>query len=400
MGYNKILLNIFTTLLVILTLLSIVSIGYSAYYFKHNKKIVINNVNANALSATDPALKEVFPFEVKLFTNKNKNGRYCYDFQVNTYVNGDEVVDGHYKTVTSMGFQAIDKLSLNENVNNNFMGDCYHSLYFDNVDKNSFYYSTDLYSKTSYSALKTLPEYKGFIFDTKVDGKPVYFTLAPRGYKPTYKKWWYMWNQEYFGINMFIRDLESAVASLKDGKHILKMDISKYFTFAIVNNDGTSVESVGGKNTYLDFTMFNIKIEKSSNGLVDSSESLFKQFGANPDYANVHKQDDYFGAVTNYYINEYSFDLTKNDNNTYYLSLKEDIIKFLSTFKGLDIIININLDSKFFDDNYCTGLTLNAFKDLKFKECNISSSTSREFNLNGNTGNFTFSNIEVIGGVE
>ena len=379
-------------ILSLLTVISVVVIGYSIYYFRYTHKLVINNINANALTYVDKEqVGTRFPIEVNMFSNKNKNGVYCFETLFNTYTNGNLPEAEKFKNIYSTGVQVVNEIKTSTKTINTGFLNLQNSIVSDCID-NAVYYNTDIYADKSYTAIQNLNEFNGFIFDSN----GVLFTLAPgKNVQTSSVLWFDIYHR--FDINTFIIDLEKAVYSLEDGEFILQFNISKYFNWALIDTDNNTSTGTDNINKTIDFTIFNIKINKSSNGLVRANQSIFKKVNNDKDFSvNVDSVNDFGNVQFNYYINEFNFSVIENEKGKY-LKLKEDITEFINSFKSVNLVIDINLNSKYFDNAEITGLSDDAFNGLPFKSCKISTNEERTFDLGNNTGNFVFENITIQG---
>lgn len=397
---KKTITIVLSVLLVVLILFSIISIAYYFYYFKNNKKKVINTLYGTNLSYVDPQFDKNYPIEVKFYSNENRNGKYCFELNFNFYTDTEIPENNEYKNVYSAGLQITSPpaLYLTEYEKGSIFDRNHYNCYAFNNNVN--FYNTSVANNVSYSAIKELPSFNGLIFDT--DKK--LFVMEERGEEDSiYVGHSGLWSEVYFYNNLasFVKYLCEATTSLKEGKHVLQFDISKYFKCSFVVKNGTAISTDTG-NEKIDFTIFNIKVEKSSNGLIDSSQSLFGLYNDNPNFEIDKTNKDFYNISNLYHINEYSFDLTKDLNGSdymYLISLKDEVISFLNKYTDLSFVIEINLDSNYFYNKCCIGFKENAFKDFNFDKCTISSKTQTIFNLNNNVGNFKFNNVSVVGGI-
>ena len=381
----------FSSILALFVFFSLGVIGYSIYYY-NNKPLTSQTYYLNTLNYTDPEDDSKYAFEVNMFNNTRKNGRYCFEF-ISNYYTDSEIPEnpGEYKNVYSSGVQFVDKFSYEKHYDSAFMNWGESFTYYTLGNK---YFYNKSYDNTSYSAIKNLDDLKYWILDC--NGKLV--TMQIKGNVHTgVVHWLGHWDYFNYDFNYMLVKLEKSVKSLVDGQHILQFDLSEFFTFREYNEETKQYDKpVKGD---LDFAIVDIKINKTSNGLIDAKQSIFNLVKNDADYSAVDSVNDYYSYKSTYYLNEFDFDIVSNSNGTCYITLKDDIAGFISTFIDLDIICEINLDSTYFVGNYCLGFAENAIKGVNINYCTINSNSPTTFYLNNNAVNIVVdSNITIEGG--
>ena len=91
-------------------------------------------------------------------------------------------------------------------------------------------------------------------------------------------------------------------------------------------------------------------------------------------------REEYWKTETTYYLENEDFTV-KYENGGYFAALKSRTINYLTPFRNLNLIVNLDLDN--FNINgqkvELKGLTENAFGELEIDEINLTSTQQRDF---------------------
>ena len=377
---NKVILTLFIILLV-LVLASVGVIGYTIYYFYNDPPTTVAVGNVDALTY-DP--EGHYPIEIQLYTNDRNNGELVYEFKMNFYtdtlipqtdagkqeiiddntssngtVDSDAILADCFKTVYSQGVQFTNEIEFTHRVETGFtqiVG------YYEPA--NAYYYNTA--NGTSYDAIQALDYKDKWIIDF---GEGQLGRITQDAGLITVAQALWITSGINRDINKLIKDIYDSVASLDYGKQVLMFDLSDYLTFEFFSTEDLQfhVPETTEQHLYV-----NVLINKSENGIVDASQSLFGMVENNSNWT--------IDGVTaeNYWTSHACINLTQADFDIDdgLLTLKQGAIDYFSVYdpEMLDLTIYIDLSR-----TEATGLARNAFGELQVDNIIISSSTNETF---------------------
>lgn len=394
----------------VLILCSIALIGYNSYYWKYvaPTRTTISTAYVDNLKYVED---ETYFMEVNYFSNALKNGAEVFEVRLNYYTDPEKVPEDEkvFKNVYSSGIQFIGKpafktIKRNEPGSWGFLklGDN-HSYALELTGDNHKYYNTT--NGKSYEAIAKLGEV-GINDKWIVDFDGTIALIEQRGFStdnPRVGQNSFEHFYEYLDINSFIDALYKSVASLDNGLDVLQFDMSKWFKGYILDETGRKFETVS--HGHQNWMFINVKVNKSSNGLLSASQSIFNMVNADSNYYfDGSTLSDYWKSKTVYTLVANDFDfISHNGSTTDYLArLKPAAINYLWSFNNLDINVIIDLDSKYLVDTNkkLVGFATNPYGILDIKQTTIKSKTLATFKVHEQLENAQLVNviIELIGG--
>lgn len=357
-------------LLVLLFLLVFASIGtiaYSVYYFNNNPPTTNATGYVDSLSY---APEQTYAIEINYFENIKANGVQALEYRWNYYtdtlipttetgiqtakdnatignkLDKNKLFDNLFKVIYSSGMQMIDDIKFNL-LRYQQPALIFGDFRYCTQPVNPYYYNTT--NDTSYTGINNLDYTDNWIID---------FGSGTLG-RIVQDKEQVLLNEHPFGnsyyrmdVNKFMRDVFECVKSLKYGKQVLMFDLSDYFVFEFFSTDDLKFHrpETDEQNLYI-----NILVNKSENGMIDKSQSLFKIVKGNPDWNNSGLENsDYWKSHQEITLLESNFVVTDN-----LLLLKPEALKYLKSFDNIDICIEIDLARV-----NANGFAKNAFEDL------------------------------------
>lgn len=388
----KTLLNI---ILVILFILSLLIIPFSIAYLK-NPPETVKTAYADTLTYAqeDKNGDKPYPIEVNVFTNERNNGMPCYEIRLNYYTDANiPEVEEDYKNVYSSGFQCLEKVRTKDKLTTNYIS---YALNSTEIVSPCFYYNSVF--GESYKAINELDYSDKWIFDYGAGHGLM--LVSSMGDKLVSQ---FLWEKAYqrIGINDFIKAIFEIVELMDDGVYILPFDVSEYFNYKIYDTEQKKFIDEQADNKWLFFQM---KLTKSSNGLVSSNQSLFGQIANNSHYGyDGISNADYYRSMTVYNLTEDDFYLKQSivNGQTYNLAtIKTSVRDYLKSFSRMYIRVLFDLDNLKFDN---LGFSSDAFGDVAVNDVIVSSLTEKTFynfsnkqlNLNGNITVLTGGDLNV-----
>lgn len=363
-------LTVFIAILFVLMFASLASIAYAFYYFNNDPptSVIVGKVDALAYDK-----EENYPIEIQLYTNTKGNGKYAYEYKTNYYTdteipeqttltNADKIIAECFKTVYSQGVQFIDEAVFTYNKKTTGLG--IHSAGFGFridrylIPKNAFFYNTS--NGVSFEATNNLDYLDNWIIDFGANSLGM--ITQDKGFTFDHS---FLWNHYYYHIDIYnlIFDIYSTVDSLDYGKQVIAFDLSDYLTFEFFDVNDLKFHTPQSDQQHL---YVNVLVNKSENGLVDASQSLFKsvQGDSNWNYTGI-QSTEYWTSHTVISLTEADFVL---DNNNL-LSLNPKALAYYKLFYDLDIEVNINVEN-----TSGVGFARNAFDTLAINRIIIVSS--------------------------
>lgn len=344
--------------------------GYWIYHQFNDNDLTTTTIYLNSQETEDG---KFYFIEVNDFTNKNENGKQSFE------VNFTGFTDSLFSTTYSVGYQSNGEPSFTLD---------YHSDGWSNKDFYTFtkntYYSYDTSNNKSFGSVKNLGSNDSYILNLGTSEEP-YPALIKTKKNPyvLYKTGFlgFEYYMKYDSIKL-IKDLYKSIRSLEFGTNIITMDLSKYFDIypQIQDSDGDLVWSKTA-TTDEQYVYVQVKVNKSSDGIIKAAQSLYSAFANNPDWSIYDS--------TSYWKNEVQFDLSVKDfdyiniedTNTYCATLKTDMYNYLNMFHDIEIVVYVDLDSSYLSNReiILVGFSEDCFKDLEIKSINIYTSAETSF---------------------
>jgi len=387
----KRILSVFFVILLVLDVFAVGLIGYTIYYYRHNPP------TTTAVGKVDTLVYDVeqkYAIELNLYTNDKQNGIEVKEFRVNYYIdtliptsetgksemtanNTDSVgnvsnsgiIADCFKDTYTQGVQFIGKSIFEQEQSFDLLGWRYNIML---APVNANFYNTS--NGTSYKAINELDYLDKWIIDFGENN--LGRITQDKGYE--FISEGYLWLKYYLhkDINVLIRDIFRSAESLEYGKKVLVFDLSDYLTFEYFSTDDYKfhVPSTTDQHLYI-----NVLVNKSENGMINAEQSMFGLVNNNSDWSyDGVVAEDYWTSHTGINLTEADFDV---NSTTKEMTLKSSAIKYYSQFDAntLDLTINIDLSK-----TTGTGLSKNAFGDLKVDRIIVSSDSASTFTYYAN----------------
>lgn len=341
--------------------------------------------------------EEKYFIEINYFNNSKGNGLEAFEVKLNFYTDQElpeQNEDGSYntKTMYSSGFQSIGGLSYTTSE------DAQIADVFDGKAENiyriqdGYYYDTEM-GGTSFGSLRgeKITNRDKFIYD--INGELC--LVQNQGEVYTHNRLWVRYYTMH-DVSYFLTSIYETVKSLDYGEHIFAIDLSDYFFVTLQNENGSfDTEDHTSDEQFL-FT--NIKVNISDNGLISSEQSMFGIVMNDADWTLDNTgREEYWQTKTTYYLD--NEDLTvKYEDGGFYATLKTSVVNYMSPFRNLNLIVNIDLDNFVVNGQKIElrGLAENAFADLEISEINLTSTTQRDFYVYDTSNINSDGNINLV----
>lgn len=382
--------TILNATLVVMFIIAVLTIGCSLFLLSIAPETLQTLYVSGALTYAeeDENGDKPYPIEIKLYTNENENGIKCLEVKFNYYTDTTiPTTEDEYKNTYAQGFQMTDGSFFSFR---STLG--WWSSTWSTTPVNCYYYNTT--NNVSFYAINALTPDDSWIVDYSIksaDGTTQnnLVKLMQKGsvQTGTGALGWVGYTEQ--NIYMALHNMLLSAGSLNDGEWILQFDMSDYFTFKIYDSETGQFSS-----DYTDETsvFVNIKVTKSSNGLVYASQSMFGAVEHDTNYSYVGiTANEYWESYTVYTLSANDFSFAINDDYLVVATLNEDVYSYISTFKRLYLIVYINLDDFGFD-----GLAEGAFHGLPINEVIITSSTQRYFAVYDNYNIIADATVEIV----
>ena len=341
--------------------------------------------------------EEKYFIEINYFNNEKGNGVEAFEVKLNFYTDAhlpEQNEDGSYdtKTMYSSGFQSIGGLSYSFNEDTSldavFTG---HDEHYYKI-KDGYYYDTEM-GATSFGSLRgeKITDRDKFIYD--INGELC--LVQTQGLTYTHNN---AWVKQYTAhdVSYFLTSIYETVKSLDSGEQIFVIDLSDDFFVTLQNENGSfDTENHTSDEQFL-FT--NIKVNISDNGLISSEQSMFGIVMNDADWTLDNTgREEYWQTKTTYYLD--NEDLTvKYEDGGFYATLKTSVVNYMSPFRNLNLIVNIDLDNFVVNGQKIElrGLAENAFADLEISEINLTSIQQRDFYVYDTSNINSDGNINLV----
>ena len=374
--------NIFHILLIILLVLSLVVIGVFAYYklFVKDLTIGINNIgdqnpvnlvelkDQNKLTEEEIEYYENrYLFNVNIFDNSKGNGEELFELRLDYFTDPSLL----HTACRSTGMQRVGPLSFSDIAVNS--EEEANSI----VSAGAYYYdTTNMISWSGGNVATQLNRNAKLII--KVDNRPYLMQLTG---KEVYKEWWGSWQYLYFYGAVF-KDVLDAVKtnSAGYGDYYITLNLSKYFT--LYEYDEESGKFIEDNISDEVFNYAVLKFHYSPDGVTKASQSMFGQIAKNTKYGETDIDTSYWQEKVVYTLTEK--DLSYRYSEVYsgsLATLKVDILETLSKLENVEINVEIDTNSEYFEDNNINfvGFDFNAFEGVKLNNLVLNGSGTIKF---------------------
>lgn len=372
--------------------LAIVSFFFVSWwvFYEVNLKDAVTAVKTNFVNNATYAEDDVYFMEINIYDNVVE---WKWNYYVDTSLpekNEDGTYDTKYMFSTGVQFYSQD-------VNENFEayadnGVILTDIYVKMGAKNCTYYSNDG-SETAYvSGGTNIANQNKWIWD--VGGELC--LIEAKGDVKFAGALWISGYEVFDTTKLMFENWESAL-TCENGLSIRTFDFSRYYTLKTFNSEtGKFDVPVTDEKILKEWTFVNVKVTKSSNKMISASQSLFNSYKGDSDWQADGTEDKqtYWMDETVYHLDNNDLTYTKTDDG-YYLSLKSACEKYLSEFKNVYFVLDVNLD-EFEEILNIKGLAENAFGDVEINEINISSSEKRDFIVYDEDLNIKTTNVTII----
>lgn len=334
--------------------------------------------------------------DINYYTNERGNGKEVFEVQFNYYIETsipEKKEDGTYesKYIMSSGVQFYDTPISSAKAHS----DIIYGSEYKQVLQNCEYY--------------TAPEglnYGYFVTDTNITNKNEWIwdidgnlcLMEEVGVVEESKFLW-LSNTREWNVEALIVSLYNSLQTIENGETITMFDFTPYLNVTKMFNSET------GKMEN-DFTMndiqtyANIRINKSENGMVEATQSLFNSYRGDTEWTSAGSglNELYWDDFSTYEITSEDFTFEKVDEGRL-IYLKPSCETFLQEFSNVQLIVNIDLD--YFENLTIIGLKQGAFEDFKIFTFEITSSTAQDFYIYDDLGVeiWNGTNVNILGGV-
>jgi hypothetical protein len=345
--------------------------GYSSFYWKNNTSITVTTSYINELTWAEG---EKYFIEVNYFSNELGNGAEVFEIRLNYYTDVAEPqsVDC-YKNIHGQGVQFVGAPAFSSYEHREWktglFGWGYGVRTLRHTPINPFFYNTTNTNGESYTATNELNIRSSWI----VDFSGTLAMAAQKGFSMMLQRGeevpdtnYRIGNRElyeYNDINGFMKGMYDTATGMRNGLRVLEMDMSRWFVGLLFNNETKKFDRVdhGHQNNMF----INVKVNRSPNGMITSSQSLFGAVARDFDFAHTGS------TANNYSIVNSIYELGFNDFEVVggALRLRQSVANFLSSFNNLDIVVRLSASEgliPFADD---------AFRGLRIKEVIVGGAT-------------------------
>lgn len=399
-----------SSILLIVFIFCAVICGYWCYWKLTYSDSTLDTYKASTLTYVED---KVYPIEINVFTNLNKNGKRVVEFKFNSYMDteiptlNEETGKYGLKDLYSIGVQfeynPKKLLTSDEDAKGyTFYQNTYKQGFLwlgdrtTNIELNkAFYYNASF--GESFGATKEITRKTNFIFD--IDGKLAKLTQFDKRVKvggSSSARTLY----HYFDIFDFFYHLtDNVVDTFENGINSYVFDLSTWFKFELFNEETGKFEKTGDAtqiNTYVA-----CKVTKTDDGLISADQSLFGIFKNDAEYGT--SRVDYWQSFTEYTITEEDLVYTKISANDYRASIDKACIEYLNSFENMKVHLVLDLDS-----NYLANRNINVVEfskgfasKLKLSSVTILSDIERTIDTYETIPNLTLENVTInnLGGI-
>lgn len=352
--------------------------GWLMYYYMFLKDNVV--IQTNFVDSASYSEDETFFIDINSYTNEKNNGEKVIEIKFNYYIDSDlpqKDEDGKYqsKYIYSSGVQFHEdkKYDIPHVMSSAPAYGAWSSIKEYKIN-NCVYYDKDA-GDEGFESMTTLTEQKQWIWDVK--GKLC--LLQVKG--PTVVKYgtWGWKHYIRYNTSALIARLYEISDSLPNGEHIKMLNFSEFFHIMLQDENGIFKNEIVDENVLKEWTFVNVRVNKSQNGMISSTQSLFNSYKGDTEWT-------FDGSENNqlYWADETIYDLTIKDfkyttaDNGYNIELKKSCVDFLQEFSNMVVNVEINFEDINPDLNVI-GFTEKPFGNLKVNKIELNSPTHRDF---------------------
>ena len=327
-----------------------------------------------------------FFIDVNYFSNERNNGKEVFEVKFNYYIETsipEQNEDGTYdnKYIMSSGVQFYDTPISN-----------YQQTYMRLFDKKIYGYV--LNNHTYYA----MPQGQnvGYVVsdETSIEGQDKWIwdiggQLCLMEEVGDIQFDQEVWTKHYktWDVNALITSLYTSIGSFEDGETITMFNFTPYLNVTKMFNAETGrMESDFSLNDI--WTYVNIRVNKSSNGMVDATQSIFSSYKGDSDWTLSNT-----GLNSLYWDEAGVYEITDEGRLIY---LKPSCKTFLEAFEDIELKVNINLDD--FVDLKIVGLKQDSLDGFVIESFNITASEQQDFYIYDEFEDISTQNVNVIRG--
>jgi hypothetical protein len=283
---------------------------------------------------------ESYHMNLNYYTNENKNGKEVLDYNLK-YYDSQSIAAG---TVgTGIQFVGVKPSFKVEPMPGQSLGDLIFNPAFrvslTNNRKDIEYYNTAS-NGVSYQATNPLNFGNSFLYD--IDGK---FIKIQQRAEPIEKvSVGFITGRIYSDIWLVLANLVSTLNSLPYGQQVLRVDLSPFFDIYMSEDGGSNFELI--TNHTSDYVFIKVAINKTANGLVTASQSLFGQVLGDTEFSLIGETSSYWKAFGRVTLDVSAFDYTKYGSDDFLCTAKinKALADYLGAFENVKITVNILLN--------------------------------------------------------
>lgn len=360
-------------LLIVLMLTALIAdiVYVFIYLFAPNKSTVTTMFASDLKNVEDDNLKHII--NIRYFKNADNSGEECFEMQLNYFTDENlSLNDSNDNSVYSKGIQLVNPdWGYSATHTSGFMFGvqkyvakaAFIPYYIYNMYQGSSYL-LDFYAPSSinhYDAAEQASTIfnKDFFrisvgedifkvtFNTSVDDEP---------FKKNGDGWFNAQTHEYYYQNnaaKFILDLYKSVVTLNPGENQTKVfEFHETFNYQKYDKDTKQYTDILDKKSE-DYALitkelisyYGIKVDVYNEGITKASQSLFSCVSGQFDFniTNEDMTDDYFVGVNKVKLNELDFNYKLDENNNYYIELKDSVRDYYNNYIDTAFEISINM---------------------------------------------------------
>lgn len=185
-----------------------------------------------------------------------------------------------------------------------------------------------------------------------------------------------LFNYKLISDGYLYNALYNTCKSMEQGTYYITIDLGEFFDVYLWDENTLQFDKLTADVQY---TYVTCKINIDDNGITTRNESLFGMVAENDGTVSFPVDDQenkYWQVVNNVELDINDFNLRySNLNNGYFLTIKNEVAKSLSSYKNLRIKINLELKN----DDEILGFDSYGLYGIEIYEINIESETERDF---------------------
>lgn len=363
-------IGIVTLIILLFTALIADMIYVFIYLFAPNKSTITTVVAGELNNVEDDNLKNII--NIKYFKNADNSGEECFEVQFNyftdenlsdtenndssIYSKGIQLVNPvcGYSTKVSGGIFGVQKHVAKAGflpyyIYNMYQGSSYLldyyspniATYYDAAEQSSTIFNKDFFRITVGEEIFKVT------FDTSVDDKP--FKKNGDGFVNLKTHEYYYQNNAAH----FILSLYNSVKDLNPGENQVKV-FEFHETFNYQKYDKDTKQYTDILNTKSEdyalitqelISYYGIKVDVYNEGITKASQSLFSCVSGQFDFnlTDENMTDDYFVGLNKVKLTELDFNYKLDENNNYYIELKDSVRDYYNNYTDTAFDISINM---------------------------------------------------------